>query len=181
MSNEQLKELLVEQIRDIYDAEKQLVKTLPKLAKASESEELGDAIRHHLDETQQQVSRLEQVFELLGAPAKGKACKGMRGLIEEGAEVLEEHDEGALRDLAIIAAAQRVEHYEISAYGTARAIAESMGNNRVVRLLQQTEEEEKTADGKLSDIAMSLYQAEEQEPEMATATAGRRSRSGSGK
>lgn len=180
MSNEQLKELFVEQIRDIYDAEKQLVKALPKMAKACSSEELGDAIRMHLDETQNQVGRLETVFEMLGIPAKGKSCKGMKGLIEEGSEATEEAEEGPLRDLAIIAAAQRVEHYEISAYGTARTIGEQMGNNRVVKLLQQTQEEEKAADEKLTEIAASLYDAGESEEEGA-AMAGARATSSRGR
>ncbi len=174
MNNEQLKELLVEQIRDIYDAEKQLVKALPKMAKACSSEELGDAIRMHLDETQNQVGRLETVFEMLGIPAKGKSCKAMKGLIEEGSEAAHEAEEGPLRDLAIIAAAQRVEHYEMSAYGTVRTIAEHMGNNRVVKLLQQTENEEKAADQKLSEVANAIYGAEdeiEEEPEVAAAGA----------
>ncbi|MGJ5818176.1 ferritin-like domain-containing protein [Paludibaculum fermentans] len=148
---------LVENIRDIYDAEKQLTKAIPKLAKAASSDELAEALQEHLKETENQVTRIEQVFKLLEVPARGKTCKGMKGLIEEGAEALSDHDEGVLRDLAIIAAAQRVEHYEISAYGTARALAEQLEQAEVVRLLQQTLKEEATADNKLTECAMSLY------------------------
>jgi ferritin-like metal-binding protein YciE len=157
MDNETLKELLVEEIRDIYDAEKQLTKALPKLAKAASTPELEEALRGHLEETQEQVSRLEKVFGFLKVPARGKSCKGMQGLIAEGNEVVSEEEEGEMRDLAIIAAAQRVEHYEISAYGTARTLAEHMELPRVVELLQATEDEEKMADEKLTEIAQMLY------------------------
>jgi ferritin-like metal-binding protein YciE len=151
-----LEDLLVDQVRDLYDAEKQLVKALPKMAKAASSDELQQAIQTHLGETKNQVSRLERVFEELDSPAKGKPCKGMKGLVEEGGEVLDEDAEEPLNDLAIIAAAQRVEHYEISAYGTARAIAEQIGRDTVASLLEETEEEEKAADSKLNDIASEL-------------------------
>ena len=159
MNQETLQDLFVEQIRDIYDAEKQLVKALPKLAKAADSEELAGALRNHLTETQNHVSRLEDVFGVVGAPAKGKSCKGMKGLIEEGNEAVQEEDKGPMRDLAIIAGAQRVEHYEISAYGTARTLAEQLGLNKAVDLLQQTEHEEKEADSTLTNVAMSLYES----------------------
>ena len=164
MQQETLQECLVGQIRDLYDAEKQLTRALPKLAKAAESEELSEGLQEHLRETQGQVQRLENVFKLLGLSPRGKPCKGMRGLIEEGNEVIEELD-GAPLDLAIIAGAQRVEHYEISAYGTARTMAEQMGNSRAAQLLQETEEEEKAADTKLTEIAMALYQMEDEDSE----------------
>jgi|SRR5690348_12487337 len=151
-----LEDLLVDQVRDLYDAEKQLVKALPKMAKAASSDELQQAIQNHLEETKNQVSRLERVFEELDAPAKGKPCKGMKGLVEEGGEVMDEDAEEPLSDLAIIAAAQRVEHYEISAYGTARAIAQQIGQDTVASLLEETEDEEKAADSKLNDIASEL-------------------------
>jgi len=154
MSVNTLEELLVEQVRDLYDAEKQLVRALPKMAQAANSEDLQQAIQGHLEETKSQVSRLERVFQELDKPAKGKACKAMRGLVEEGAEALE--GDSPLTDLAIIAAAQRVEHYEISAYGTARAIAQQLGQDTVASLLEETEEEEKAADTKLTDIATEL-------------------------
>ena len=151
-----LEDLLVEQVRDIYDAEKQLVRALPKMAEAASSEDLQQAIRSHLEETKNQVSRLERVFEELDKPAKGKACKAMRGLVEEGDEALDGTSQAALTDLSIIAAAQRVEHYEISAYGTARAIALQLGQETIASLLEETEEEEKAADTKLTDIATDL-------------------------
>jgi ferritin-like metal-binding protein YciE len=149
-----LEELLVEQVRDLYDAEKQLVRALPKMAQAANSEDLQQAIQGHLEETKNQVSRLERVFQELDQPAKGKACKAMRGLVEEGSEALE--GDSPLTDLAIIAAAQRVEHYEISAYGTARAMAQQLGQDTVASLLEETEDEEKAADTKLTDIATEL-------------------------
>jgi ferritin-like metal-binding protein YciE len=162
MNQEMLKELFTEQIRDLFDAEKQLVKALPKLVEAAESEPLSEALRAHLEETKGQVTRLEQVFELLETPAKGKACKGMKGLLEEGNEAVEE-EEGPMRDLAIIAGAQRVEHYEISAYGTARTLAECLGLDEAADLLQQSEDEETEADARLTSIAMELYTTAESE------------------
>ena len=153
-----LEELLIDQMQDLYDAEKQLVKALPKMAKAATSEELQQAIRDHLEETTNQVVRLEQAFEHLEKQPKAKPCKAMRGLIEEGSEVIEEGAPEPFTDLGLIAAAQRVEHYEISAYGTAKAMAEQLGQDEIVALLEETEEEEKTADSKLSDIAENLYQ-----------------------
>lgn len=177
-----LEDLLVDQIRDLYDAEKQLVRALPKMAQAASSEDLQQAIQAHLEETKNQVSRLERVFEELDKPAKGKACKAMRGLVEEGSEALD--GRSALTDLAIIAAAQRVEHYEISAYGTARAIATQIGQDTAASLLEETEEEEKAADTKLTDIARDLLgQAasmapgmEEAEPSRKTTHPGNKSR-----
>ena len=154
MHNDQLKELLIDQVRDIYDAEKQLVKALPKLAKASQSEELGDAIRQHWDDTQRQVERLETIFEFLEVPAKGKTCKGMKGLIAEGSEAAEEA-EGVLRDLAIIAASQRVEHYEIATYGGLTQLAKTIGRDDIAEILGQTLGEEKEADELLTSIAES--------------------------
>jgi len=151
-----LEDLLVEQVRDLYDAEKQLVRALPKMAEAATSEDLQQAIQSHLEETKNQVSRLERVFEELDKPAKGKACKAMRGLVEEGDEALDGKSQAPLGDLSIIAAAQRVEHYEISAYGTARAIAQQLRQETIASLLEETEEEEKAADTKLTDIATDL-------------------------
>src|SRR5690348_7985218 len=120
MKIDTLETLLQSELMDIYDAEKRLVKALPKLAKAASSDELRDAIQEHLDITKGQVQRLEQVFELCGFPAKAKTCAGMKGLIEEGEEVMNNSAEGALMDEALIGAAQRVEHYEMAAYGTVR-------------------------------------------------------------
>jgi len=175
VKQETLENLFVEQLRDLYDAEKQLVKALPKIAKAASSPELSDAVNDHLEETKEHVARIEQIFQLLGESAKSKPCKGMRGLIEEGGEVIHEEDE-PVRDLALIAAAQKVEHYEISAYGTARTIAEQLDNQQAAELLQQTEDEEKAADSKLSEIAEALYGIDEEaegEEEGETVTAGR--------
>lgn len=151
-----LEDLLVEQIQDLYDAEKQLVRALPKMAKGASSEELREAIEEHLAETRNQVTRLEEVFKELGHKAEGKTCKAMKGLIEEGSEALEEKAGETFTDLAIIAAAQRVEHYEISAYGTASAIAKQLDRQAVVDLLKATEEEESAADSKLTEIAEML-------------------------
>jgi ferritin-like metal-binding protein YciE len=183
VNQETLQELFVEQLRDIYDAEKQLVKALPKMAKAAEAEELAEGLRTHLEETKGQVGRLEEIFGIVGIAAKGKPCKAMKGLIEEGNEVIEEEDKGQLRDLALIAAAQRVEHYEISAYGTIRTLAEHLGLDKAVKLLQETEEEEKDADNNLTQAAIALYELKddveeeevdsEDDEELASASAGR--------
>ena len=176
MKAEQLTELLIEEIKDIYHAEKQLVRALPKMAKAAASGRLKEVINEHLDETKEQVVRLEKVFSLLKTAPKAKPCKGMQGLIEEGSEVIADEEKGALRDLAIIGAAQRVEHYEISAYGTARALAEQIGNAPVSGLLQEIENEEKAADEKLSEIAGEIYATDDPEDEEeGSATADSRS------
>jgi ferritin-like metal-binding protein YciE len=150
-----LEELLVDQVRDLYDAEKQLVRALPKLAEAANSDDLQSALRNHLDETKYQVERLERIFDDLGSAAKAKPCKGMRGLVEDGGDAVDGSEE-SLNDLAIIAAAQRVEHYEISGYGTARAIAMQLGKDTVAALLEESEDEEKAADAKLTEIARDL-------------------------
>lgn len=165
MTKDTLHELLVEQLRDMYDAEKQLVKALPKMAKNAESEDLADAFRSHLGETETQVTRLEEAFGIMGIPAKGKSCKAMKGLLEEGNEAMKEDEKGEMRDLAMIAAAQRVEHYEISAYGTARTLAEQLELDEVAELLQQTEDEEKQADEKLTECAVAIYETVEDEDE----------------
>jgi ferritin-like metal-binding protein YciE len=156
-----LEGLLVECLRDIYDAEKQIVKALPKMIKGASNGDLKAGLSNHLEETKEQVARLEQAFEILGEPAKSKPCKGMRGLLDEGSEILSEEEPGVMLDLSIIGAAQKVEHYEISAYGTARTIAEKVGNQKVAKLLRKTEDEEKAADSKLTDVAFELYGAEE--------------------
>ncbi len=165
-----LEDVLVDHLRDLYDAEKLLVRALPKMAKAADSEELAEAIREHLEETKGHVERLEQVFEKFNQKPRAKACKAMRGLIEEGSEAASE--EGSLSDLAIIAAAQKVEHYEISAYGTAIAWAEKLGNQEAVDLLEETLSEEKAADEKLTEISGPVIEnasqvgQEEEEEEM---------------
>ncbi len=169
---ETLEQLLLEEIRDIYDAEKQLVKAIPKMAKAASSTELSDALKEHLEVTQGQVQRLDQVFEALGTKAKGKTCAGMKGLIEEGQEAIGAESSDEMKDLAIIGAAQRVEHYEIAAYGTARTFAERLGNQDIVDLLQETLDEEKEADDKLSDISQTLLEGVSGSEEADEETAG---------
>ena len=180
-----LKSLLVEQVKDLYDAEKRLTKAIPKLAKASTNEELQTALREHLDETETQVSRLEQVFELLDERPKAKPCEGMKGLIEEGDEhAKEDYDDDDLRDAMIIGSAQRVEHYEIAGYGTAIAHARLLGLDDVVELLESTLEEEKAADVKLTEIAESVVNLEaaagdEEEEEMGAGRSARGRQAGS--
>lgn len=176
-----LQELFVEEIRDLYDAEKQLVKALPKFAKAATDRELKAALTNHLDVTRNQVTRLEQVFEIAGETAKGKPCKGMKGLIEEGQEMTQEEAADEVMDLAIIGAAQRVEHYEIAGYGTARTFAEKLGLSDAAEILDQIADEEGEADKKLTAISERLLEefeveeSEEAEEEEAV-TAGRSSR-----
>jgi ferritin-like metal-binding protein YciE len=155
---ETLEQLLQESIKDLYDAEKQLVKALPKLAKAASSPELKAAFTEHLEQTKGHQSRLEQVFEHLGMKPKSKPCAAMKGLIEEGQEQIGEDAEGPIKDLMLITAAQKVEHYEISGYGTVRTLAEAIGNQDVVDLLQQTEDEETEADQTLTEIAATLIE-----------------------
>jgi ferritin-like metal-binding protein YciE len=149
-----LSKLFEDQLRDIRSAEGQLVKALPKMAKKATSPGLKQAFTSHLAETKNQVERLDQIGENLGLKLTGKKCKAMEGLVEEGAEVLEAEGPGAVIDSALIAAAQRVEHYEISAYGTARAMAEKLGHKAAVGLLQETLDEESAADEKLSAISL---------------------------
>jgi ferritin-like metal-binding protein YciE len=165
MKIEKLDQLFEEELRDIYDAEKQLVKALPKMAKAASSQELQEALSEHLEVTKGQVQRLERIFESLGAKPKGKTCAGMKGLIEEGQEVMEEDATEELMDAALIGAAQRVEHYEIAAYGTARTFAEQLGNDEAAELLQQTLSEEEEADEKLTLISEALLENISQEKE----------------
>jgi ferritin-like metal-binding protein YciE len=150
-----LREALVDEIRDIYDAEKQIVKALPKIVKGVTSDGLRDVLQSHFVETEHQVKRLEQVFELLDEKPRGKHCAGMAGILEEGNETLQEDAEDSVMDAMLIAGAQRVEHYEITAYGTAIAWAEALGLTDVAELLGETLAEEKEADEKLSAIAES--------------------------
>jgi ferritin-like metal-binding protein YciE len=159
-----LHELYVEQLRDLYDAENQLVKALPKMAEASNSDELRQGFEEHLEQTREHVQRLENIFESLGEKPKGEKCKGMEGLIKEGSEVLDEDMHEDVKDAAIIAAAQKVEHYEISGYGTARTFANLLGEDEAVSLLQKTLDEEKETDSKLNQLAENInVEAEEAE------------------
>jgi len=153
MQKDSLRELYVNVLKDLYNAETQLVKALPKMAKASSNAELRQGFEEHLRQTSEHVSRLEQIFEALGEKPTGKKCVGMEGLVKEGAETISEDYEDALMDAAIIGAAQRVEHYEIAGYGTVRAFAELLGENEHVSLLEQTLEEEKETDEKLTLLA----------------------------
>ena len=180
---ENLKELLLEELKDLYSAEKQIVKALPKIIKGAASPDLKTAIQEHLEVTKGQVTRLEEVFSHLEQKPKAKHCKGMEGLLQEGAECLQEEEKGSLRDLQLIGAAQRVEHYEVAAYGTAKAMAEKLGMSDAADLLNETLEEEEEADKKLTTVAESLYEevpigdeadGEDEEEDDAVATAGAR-------
>jgi ferritin-like metal-binding protein YciE len=160
-----LMELFVDSIKDIYWAEKQLVKTLPKMQKAATSEQLKDAIGNHLEQTKGQVTRLEQVFEMLGKKVQAKKCDAMEGLVKEGESIIEETDKGtATRDVGIIMAAQKVEHYEIATYGGLAQLAKTLGHDDICGLLGQTLAEEKETDQMLTDIAENNinYQATEE-------------------
>jgi ferritin-like metal-binding protein YciE len=150
-----LDDLFVQNLKDIYSAEKQLVKALPKMAKAATSEKLRSAIREHLQQTEGQVERLDRVFESLDLPSRATKCKAMKGLIEEGKEIMEEDFSDAVRDAAIIGAANKVEHYEIAGYGTLISYARLLGHPDAEKLLQETLQEEKEADRKLTELAES--------------------------
>jgi ferritin-like metal-binding protein YciE len=145
--------LFIEQLRDIYDAENQLLEALPKMAQAAHNEKLSDAFEHHLEQTRQHVDRLEKVFDLLDESADRKTCEAMQGLIEEGEDIIQKDGDPHVKDAALIAAAQRVEHYEIAAYGTVCTYAEQMSHDEALSLLQETLEEEKDTDHKLNDLA----------------------------
>lgn len=155
--NKDLEKLFVEQLKDIYSAETQLVSALPKMAKAASTPELQQAFNMHLDETRNHVQRLEQLFDGINSSPRGKKCKGMEGLIEEGNELIQEKSQydAETMDAGLIAAAQKVEHYEISSYGTVRAFAEQLGRQDAVKLINQTLDEEYSADRKLTAIAES--------------------------
>jgi ferritin-like metal-binding protein YciE len=148
-----MKDLLLTFLQDVYYAERQILKALPKMAKASGSEELKNALLHHREETQGQVDRLQKAFEALGKRARGITCEAINGLIEEGEEVIEEFPEGHVRDAGIVACAQAVEHYEMARYGTIVAWAKAVGADDVARLMQETLEEEKKADTTLNQLA----------------------------
>jgi ferritin-like metal-binding protein YciE len=153
MPVENLEQLLIDELKDIYSAEKQITKALPKMAKATKSPELRQAFETHLEETKGQIERLDQIFETLGKKATGKTCHGMQGVIEEGSETIQELDKGDVRDAALISAAQRVEHYEIAAYGTVREYAKMLGHKDVAKLLDETLDEEKATDEKLNSLS----------------------------
>jgi ferritin-like metal-binding protein YciE len=155
-----LTELFEDSLKDIYWAEKALTKALPKMAKNATSPELIDAINNHLIETEEQIVRLEQVFDLIGKKATAKKCDAMAGLIEEGEGILEETEIGVVRDAGIIAASQKIEHYEIATYGTLRQFAETLGLTEAAALLEETLDEEKGADKKLTEVAVNAVNLE---------------------
>jgi ferritin-like metal-binding protein YciE len=169
MSVETLQDMFFHELKDIYDAEKRLLKALPKMAKTAESEELQSAFEEHLSQTEGQVERLERIFESLEKPARGKKCLAMEGLIKEGEAMIKENDEGPALDAGLIGAAQKVEHYEIATYGTLAAWAKLLGMEDAVELLEETLAEEKETDEKLSSIASEINleaeQGESQEDE----------------
>ena len=154
-TNGTLHDAFLDELRDAYDAEKQVLKALPKMARAASSPDLRSALETHLEETRGQVTRLEQVFGTLDEKARGKHCDGVAGIIEEGKKVMEEDFDDTTMDACLIAAAQRVEHYEMAAYGTLVAWAEAMGHDEAATLLRQTLDEEKAADEKLTEVAES--------------------------
>jgi ferritin-like metal-binding protein YciE len=165
MKTNALKELYIDELRDIYNAENQLTKALPKMAKAATSEELRAGFEEHLEQTQGHVERLEQIFKELGEKPTGKKCKGMEGLVEEGEEMIKEDElEGEALDAGLISAAQRVEHYEIAAYGCVRTYANLLGEDDAAELLEKTLKEEKETDQKLTKLAEKInVEAEEEE------------------
>src|SRR4029079_19735859 len=163
MALDSLHDLYVNELKDLYNAENQLVKALPKMAKAASNPDLKAAIEEHLEVTRKQVERLERVFEGLGVSPKGKKCKAMEGLIEEGKEVMEEDGEEAVIDAALIAAAQRLEHYEMAGYGCVRTFARLLGYEEAARLLQETLDEEGEADKKLTELAETGINVEAEE------------------
>ena len=173
MKLDSLQKLFVEELRDVYNAEQQLLKALPKMAKSASSDELKQAFEDHLGETKEQVERLEQIFKELNEKAKGKTCHAMKGLVEEGSEILEEDGEESVLDAGIIAAAQKIEHYEIATYGTLRTWANLLGQDDAAEMLQQTLDEEGDTDKRLNELAEDIVNpealSESEEEESATA------------
>jgi len=172
MKFDNLKTLYINELRDLYNAEGQLVKALPKMAKAASSQELKEAFEKHLEQTKNHVERLEEVFEDIGEKPKGKTCKAMKGLVEEGSELLDKEGDESVIDAGIIVAAQKVEHYEIAGYGSVRTFAELLGKNKSVELLQTTLNEESETNETLNQLAEGIVNPEAlTEPEMAGAGA----------
>lgn len=155
-----LKTLLIEELRDLYSAETQLVKALPKMAKAASTEELSDAFNEHLEITKEHVNRLEEIFEQFDEKPKGHPCAAMEGLIKEGTDIIEADGEDSVRDAGLIIAAQKIEHYEIAGYGSARTIAELLGEDRAAELLQETQDEEEETDQRLTQLAEDVVNPE---------------------
>ena len=180
MTKNSLLGLYVDELRDIYNAEKQLTKALPKMAKVATTEDLRDGFTEHLEQTRGHVERLEQIFEALGQRASGKRCVAMEGLVEEGSEMMEDDFEGEVLDAALIAAAQRVEHYEIAAYGTLCAFADLLGESQHASLLRPTLDEEKATDERLTELSLDVNVAANDRGEVpsegSTAQTGKRGR-----
>jgi len=153
MSVETLQELLIDELKDLYSAEKQIIRALPKIIKAVSTPDLKQGLTNHLEETKGQVTRLERIGEILGKKMSGKTCVGMKGVLEEGSEVLEDTEKGTVRDAALISACQRVEHYEMAGYGSARDFAKLLGQKEVASLLDETLAEEKNADKTLTEAS----------------------------
>lgn len=153
MSLDTMQQLLLDELKDIYSAEKQITRALSKMAKGTSSSELKQAFQDHLEQTKGHIERLDQAFEILGKKGRAKTCQAMQGIVEEGNEMLSETEKGDVRDAALISAAQRVEHYEMAAYGSVRNYAKLLGHEDVAKLLEQTLEEEKATDEKLTRIA----------------------------
>jgi ferritin-like metal-binding protein YciE len=174
MKLDTLKTLYVNELRDLYNAEQQLVKALPKMAKAASSEELQDAFEKHLEQTKTHVERLEEVFEEIGEKPKGKTCKAMKGLIDEGSEILQQDGDESVIDAGIIVAAQKVEHYEIAAYGSVRTFAQLLGKDNSADILQSTLDEESETNELLNKLAEDIVNPEAlMEPEFAGASSDR--------
>ncbi len=178
MSMDSLKDLYIDELKDLYNAENQLVKALPKMAKKASAPELKRAFQDHLEQTKGHVDRLEKIFKGLGEKPTGKTCKAMKGLVEEGKEIIEEDGDGSVLDAALIGAAQRVEHYEIAGYGVVRTFASLLGEDDAVESLQRTLNEEGETDKKLTQIAESVIniEASEAEEEEKPKRAGKKSR-----
>ena len=162
MSVDSIEKLFIAELKDLYSAENQITKALPKMVKAAKSSDLKKAFESHLRETEGQIERLVQICEMIGTSPKGKACEGMKGVLGEGSSMLEESEAGDVRDAALISAAQRVEHYEMAAYGSVRAYAELLGQTEAAKLLEETLEEEKAADQKLTSISQKVNEAANQ-------------------
>jgi len=160
MQSSQLMKLFTDELKDIYWAEKALTKAIPKMAKKATSQELIDALESHLEQTKNQITRLEQVFESIGKKASGKKCDAMEGLIKEAEDIMDSCEKGAMRDAGIISAGQKVEHYEIASYGTLRQFTKTLGLAKAVKLLEETLNEEKAADEKLSEVATTAINIE---------------------
>ena len=163
MSVGTLEELLIDELKDLYSAEKQIIRALPKIIKAVSSPELQEGLSNHLEETKGQVSRLEKMGEILSKKMTGKTCVGMKGVLEEGSEVLEDTEKGTVRDAALISACQRVEHYEMAGYGSAREFAKLLGQKEVAALLEETLAEEKNADKTLTGASKQINAQARQE------------------